>query len=229
VKATRQTIGRAVDQPNPDIVFYLFYGADNAQSRALAERLLTALGATRFLVSSAAVKSDPAVLADEAGAMSLFGGPRAIWVEPAGDEIVPAVEALLEAAALESPVIVVAGGLRKTSALVKLAEGAQRALGFAAYAPEGADAERMVTEVGRTFGLKVDGPVAARVAGSCGNDQAVVAQELAKLALYLDASPHSPKTLDHDSLDAVGAELPGANAPRLADLALAGDVQGLNE
>ena len=43
------------------------------------------------------MKADPATLADEAGAMSLFGGKRAIWVEPAGDEIADGVEALLEA------------------------------------------------------------------------------------------------------------------------------------
>ena len=56
--------------------------------------------------------------------MSLFGGPRAIWVEPAGDEIAAGVEALLEASAAESPVVAIAGALRKTSALLKLAEAA---------------------------------------------------------------------------------------------------------
>ena len=38
------------------------------------------------------MKSDPAALADEAGAMSLFGGTRAIWIEPAGEEIAAGVE-----------------------------------------------------------------------------------------------------------------------------------------
>ena len=37
------------------------------------------------------------MLADEAGAMNLFGGTRVVWVEPAGDEIAAGVEALLEA------------------------------------------------------------------------------------------------------------------------------------
>ena len=57
------------------------------EERALAERLLKGLGAEKFAVLAGAIKSDPAVLADEAGAISLFGGKRAIWVEPAGDEI----------------------------------------------------------------------------------------------------------------------------------------------
>ena len=68
-----------------------FYGPDEAQSRALAQRLLTGLGAAKSVITGGAVKSDPALLADEAGAMSLFGGKRLIWIEPAGDEILAGV------------------------------------------------------------------------------------------------------------------------------------------
>ena len=99
------------------------------------------------------------------------------------------------------------------------------ALAFAAYVPEGQDAERMVTDLGRRFGLKISPPVAARIADACGNDQAIVAQELQKLALYIDASPHSPKELDHDAIDAVGADNAEGDFLRLADLALSGDMR----
>ena len=79
----------------------------------------------------------------------------------------------------------------------------------------------MVVDLGRRVGLKIAPPVAARIADACGNDQAIVAQELEKLALYLDASPHSPKELDHDAIDAVGADTGEGDFLRLADLALA--------
>ena len=227
MKASKGSIARTVDQPADNVCFYLFHGPDDAQSRALGERLLQALDATRFIVNAAAIKSDPAALADEAGAMSLFGGKRLIWVEPAGDEIAPGVEALLEANAAESPVAVIAGTLRKTSALLKLAEGSQKAIAFAAYAPEGADAERMVIDVGRRFGLKIAPPLAAFIAEGCGKDQAIVTQELQKFALYADASPQSPKELGRDAVEAVGAELTEGNLPRLADLALAGELAEL--
>ncbi len=229
MKAAKHTIGKAVDQPDPSVRFYLLHGPDDAQSRALGARLLEALGAERFLVASGAIRSDPAVLADEAGAMSLFGGARVIWIEPAGEDIAEAVGALLDANGNESPVVAIAGALRKTSALLKLAEASPQAVAHAASLPEGADAERMVIDVGRRFGLKIDPRLASRVADSCGNDQAVVVQELQKLALYADASPQSPKPLDEDALDAVGAELAEGNVPRLADLALAGEVEELVE
>ena len=142
--------------------------------------------------------------------MSLFGGARIIWLEPAGEEILPGVEALLSAHSIESPVVAIAGSLTKASGLRKLAEASPSAVAFAAYMPEGQDAARMVADVGRSYGLKISQPVADRIAGAAGNDQALVSQELQKLALYLDASPHSPKELDHDAVDAVGTDTPRA-------------------
>ncbi len=224
MKASKASIARAVDQPADAIRFYLFHGPDEAQSRALAARLLEALDATKAIVAAGAVKSDPASLVDEAGAMSLFGGKRAIWIEPATKDIEEGVAALLEAVAVESVVVAIAGALTRTSPLLKLAEASPLALAFAAYAPEGQDAERMVIDLGRRFGLKVSPPVASRLADSAGNDQAIVAQELQKFALYLGASPEGPRELDHDAVDAVGAENAEGDFMRLADLALGGEI-----
>ena len=50
MKASKASIGRSVDQPSPQVRFYLFHGPDDAQSRALGERLMQALGASRFIV-----------------------------------------------------------------------------------------------------------------------------------------------------------------------------------
>jgi DNA polymerase-3 subunit delta len=227
VKASKASIGRSVDQPNPEVRFYLFHGQDEAGSRALGERLLQGLGAAKFTVAAGAIKSDPASLADEAGAMSLFGGKRAIWIEPATKDIEDGVVAVLEGAEPESPVIAIAGALPKTSALLKLVEAAPQALAHVSYMPEGQDAVRMVIDVGRRFGLKIAPPVAARLADSSGNDQAVVAQELQKLALYVDASPQAPKELDHGAIDAVGAESAEGDFNRLCDLAMSGDLAAL--
>jgi DNA polymerase-3 subunit delta len=223
VKATRASIGRALERPDSKLRFYLFHGPDEGQSRALAARLLDALGATKSVVAAGAVKSGAVSLVDEAGAIGLFGGARLIWVEPAGDDIAEAVAALLDGPDPESVVAAIAGQLRKSSALLKLAEASPSALAFASYVPEGEDAERMVIDLARRLGLKASQSVAARLADECANDQAVIARELDKLALYLDASPNSPRDFDHDAIDAVGAGSRG-DAMRLADLALLGDL-----
>lgn len=229
MKASKASIGRTVDQPSEAIRFYLFHGQDESQSRALAARLLEALGATKFVIAAGAVKSDPASLVDEAGAMSLFGGKRLLWIEPATKDIEDGVAALLEGAEPESPVVAIGGALPKTSALLKMAEGSPLAVAYASYMPEGQDAERMVIDLGRRFGLKIGRPVAMRLADAAGNDQAIVMQELEKFALYIGASLQAPKDLDHGPIDDVGADNAEGDFQRLADLALGGDIRELTD
>jgi DNA polymerase-3 subunit delta len=82
----------------------------------------------------------------------------------------------------------------------------------------------MVIDLGRRYGLKIGSSVAARVAESAGNDQAIAAQELEKLALYIDASPQTPKKLDHSAIDDVGADSAEGDFQRFADLAMSGEI-----
>ena len=220
---------RAVDKPDPAVRFYLFYGPDDAGSRHLATRLIGALGAEKFAISAAAIKADPAVLADEASAMALFGGPRAIWIEPAGEEIADGVASVLDGASVESPVIAIAGALRKTSGLLKLAEGHRSAAAVISYVPEGRDADQMVISAGRSEGLRIERDVASRLAAACGNNQAIVSQELAKFAIFLDAAPDRPRELSHEVIDLLGADSADGNLMRLGDIALAGDTGELIE
>jgi DNA polymerase-3 subunit delta len=49
------------------------------------------------------------------------------------------------------------------------------------------------------------------------------------LSLYVDASPHSPKELGHDAVEAVGAGMAEGDFLRLADLALSGDMESLSD
>lgn len=228
MKAVKGTIGRAVDEPDRKIRFYLFHGTDEAQSSALGDRLVAALKASKQNVAAGSLRGDPALLADEAGAIDMFGGAKVIWIEPAGEEIVTAVEALLDAPAFESPVVAITGRLGKSSGLLKLAESSDLALSQVSYELDARDAEHLVVEVARTEGLRTQLEVAARIAEACANDRRMIGQELAKLALYLDASPNSPKDLGFDALDAVGADI-GGDFLGIADLALVGDVRAVGE
>lgn len=228
MKAVRASLGRALDRPDRSVRFYLFHGPDEAGSRALGERLLAGLGgADKHPLDAASLRSNPALLADEAAAISLFGGPRGLWLDPAGDEIAAAVEALLALGSIESPVIAITGSLRKSSPLLKLAEAAPLALAHISYPLEPRDANRLVAELGKAEGLRIGGDVAGRIATACGNDRAIIALELAKLALYLDCSADRPQMLDHGALDAISADFAEGNAQRVGDLALSGELKSL--
>ena len=226
MKSARGRLGQSLDRPDPGVRFYLFYGPDESQSRAFAERLLRGLEAEKVGVSAHLAKSDPAIIADEASAIGLFGGKRAIWVEPAGDEIVDAVQALLQAPAAESAVIAIAGALRKTSALVKLAEGHAQALTHISYQPDQHDVQRIVDELALAEGLRLGPGISGRIAAAAGSDRGIITQELTKIALYLGATPQTQCDVGRDVLEAIGAGSEG-DWTRLADLALSGNLAGL--
>lgn len=228
MKANRGQIDRALRSP-ADTLFFLFHGPDEAGSHALVRAVAAAAGAgaERIELSGAELKSDPARLADEAASLSLFGGARYIVVEPAGDESLAAVEALLQAPAAGNPVAIVAGALKPTSKLLKLAIAEPRALAFASYVPEGRDADRLVTEMAREHGLNVRGDVARRIAEGAAGNRSIVASEIAKYAAFLDASPERPQALEHDAVDALGAGAEEGDLGRLVDSVVEGDPKTL--
>lgn len=229
MKAGKADIERALKAPTADTRFILLHGPDEAGSRALVKRLAQAMGegAERVDLSGAELKTDPARLADEAAAISLFGGARYLVVEATGDEVLAAVEALVEAPTAGNPVVIVAGALKPSSKLLKLALAEKAALAFASYAPEGRDADRLVIEMGREQGLSIRPDVARRIAESAGGNRALMAQELAKFALYLDAAPERPQPLEHDAVDAVGTAGEGGDLSRLVDSVSGGDAATL--
>jgi len=229
VKANRATIEKALRAPSEETRFFLLHGPDEAGSRALVATLAAAMGseAERIDLAGADLKADPALLADEAAAISMFGGARWILVEPAGEETVPALEALAEAPAAGNPVVLVAGALRPTSKLLKLALAAANALAFASYVPDARDAERLTLDLARAHGLILRDDVARRLAESCGGNRALIAQELAKFALYADAGPDAPKPVGHDVVDALGAAADEGDLSRLVEAAAGGDPAAL--
>lgn len=230
MKANRGQIARALSSPGEDVRFFLLYGPDRSGSEALAAMLAKGVGpdAERIDMAGAELKTDPALLADEAAAISLFGGARYIRIDPAGDEIVAAVEALLETEKAGNPVVALAGALKATNRLVKLAFGSDQAMAFASYAPEGRDADRMVIEMAQEQGVQVAPDVAQRLARACHSDRAILAGELGKIALYLDAAPDRPRRAEHDTLDAVAANSDEGDLSRLANVVLSGDLPALD-
>ena len=224
MKADAGQIARALDKPDPATRLYLLYGPDESGSRALAARIDKALGADaeRIDLSSTQLKGDPALLSDEAAAISLFGGARHIRVDPAGDELIEAIEALMEAASAGNPVVLVAGNLRKDAKLVKLALASPVALAFASYLPEGRAADQVAIELGREHGLRLEPRAAQALVAATNADRGLMAREIEKIALYLDASAEEPKAADIDALNAIGAANDESDLSAIVDAVMGG-------
>ncbi len=231
MKVGADQIRRALGKPAPDIRLYLLHGPDEAGADDLARLLATSLGAgaERVDMDGAMLKSDPARLVDEAAAASLFGDIRHIRVTGAGEESLIAFQALLEAPRAGNPVVAIAPTVRTTAKIVKLAIESRQAMAFGCYVPEGDRAVQMVVAVARDHGLRVAPPLAARIADAANSDRAIIAREIEKLALYLDADADRPAELDEAALEAVGADLDEGDASAAVAALIAGRPELLGD
>lgn len=195
-------------KPRADVRLYLFHGPDESGATDLARRLIAALGeAERVDLDGATLRKEAGRLADEAASVSLFGDARIVRAAPIGEESVEAVTLLLAAERAGAPVVAIAPSVKTTGKLVRLTNDHPRALTIACYVPTGADADRLVTAMLAEQGLRPGPGVAHRLAEAGGGDRAVIAREVEKLALYLDAAPDRPQDLGEADLAAIGADL----------------------
>ncbi|MGY4395042.1 DNA polymerase-3 subunit delta [Sphingomonas sp. UYAg733] len=224
MKANANQLRGAIDAVNPDIRLYLFHGPDEAGAQEWAVRLARAMGpdAERVDLEPSTLKASPGRLADEAASLSLFGSARHIRIAGAGEESLEAFTLLLDGERAGNPVVAIAPSLKSSAKIVKLALASPRAMAFACYVPEGADAEKLAVTIAREQGLRTTGDTAMRLANASGGDRSVMTRELEKLALYLDAALDRPREIDDAALDAIGADLGDAEMSRAIDAAIDG-------
>jgi len=202
---------RALDRWNPDTRLILLFGPDESGSRELASI------ATRTLADPAdpmaitdltpeELKSDPGRLADEAASVSMFGGRKLIRVAGAGDGAAEAVRILLESPAAGNPVVLQAGDLSKASALRKLAEASPLALAVISYPLDARDAAAWLQAKSRELGLRLEPGVGERLLAATDSDTGILASELQKFALFLNAEPDAPQRLEREHLTVLGAD-----------------------
>lgn len=231
MKADKRQIERALDHPGGDLRGVLLYGPDEAGSLVLADRLGKAMGAEaeRIDLDGGTLKADPARLADEAASTSLFGGARWIRVRANGDEILDAVDALLQAPQAGNPVAIVAGPLKPASKLLKLALASPAVAAFASYLPDAREAVPLVTTLASGVHLRMSPDLARRIFDLAAGDRAVIARELEKLALFVDASEERPVTLGPEALDALSAGEGESSTAALNDAVLTGNGRSVVE
>lgn len=229
MKANATQIRAAIEKPKPDTRLYLFHGPDEAGAADLATKLGQALGpdVERVDLDMKALREQPGRLADEAASMSLFGGVRFIRLLGAEEGAAEAIALLLTAERAGNPVVAIGPGLKASGKLVKSVIAAQNAYAHACYVPEGVDATRLAANVAREHGLRLTGDVPQRLAAATAGDRAILAREIEKLALYLDAAPERPKDADGAALDAIGADLGDSDLSDAITAVVDGRVQDI--
>ncbi len=208
---------RLIAQPPADARLYLFFGPDGGQAHDLAARLEARLGGDRLDLAPASVADRPGLLADEAASVPMFGGAQVLRLVPATNDHAEAAGLLLDAPAVEHRAILIAGDLKPTSALRKLAEAHPGARALACYPPTAADFARLAQGMARAAGLDPEPAALALLVGAVGGERGILAQEIAKLAVYLGATPDTRRAFTAADWHAVGAGEGAADIDPLVD------------
>jgi DNA polymerase III subunit delta len=190
VKIAAGKIDQFIAKPGREIRVVLVYGPDAGLVRERSDALMRIAVpdlSDPFRVAELggdAIARDPALLSDEAAAIALTGGRRAVRVRDAGDSIVAAVKSMLAGPSGDSLVVLQAGELAPRSTLRGLIEGEDAAAAVPCYADEIGDLDRVIRETLGADGLSVSPDAGAYLAANLGSDRGVTRSELQKLALY---------------------------------------------
>lgn len=143
-------------KPDPDKTGILIFGGDPMRiALKRAELIKSLIGETGeeemrlTRISGSDLRKDGSAVVDATKAIGFFPGPRAVFVEEANDQVLPAIEAALQDwQPDDAQIVVTAGALKATSKLRKLFEGHPNAYAVAIYDdPPGRDEiERMLSD-----------------------------------------------------------------------------------
>ncbi len=234
MKATQRDFAGTAPRAAQQCKIFFFCGQDEAGASAAAAKIAEMLidPGERVEMSGADLRRDPVLLADEARSSSLFGDTRHIYVRAAGDEAHDAVKNLVETIDAGEgepcPVLIVATSATDKSRTAKLMEKRGDALVAMFYPPDLRSVTGEVRRMGDAAGVPLTGDLAERIARASGLDVRLAQSEVNKLALYLDASPQSPKNADAEALDAVGAKTEEDGFMPLVNAVLSGETGKLS-
>ena len=190
MKLARAQADRFVRAPGDGMRAALVYGPDAGLVNERALALVRAIAGDPpdpFRVvelAAARVEEDAAILADEAAAIAMTGGRRAVRIRGAGDRLGAVLAAFLEAPPGDGFVVVEAGELRPRSALRRAFEQARNGAALACYADDETALAAFARAALAELGVGIDDEAVRYLAGALGGDRQLNRRELEKLALY---------------------------------------------
>jgi DNA polymerase-3 subunit delta len=191
VKFSGRKIQQFLDSPAADVRAVLLYGPDAGLVRERADGLVSGVAGDvgdPFRVaelSSDEIAKEPARLFDEAAAIAMTGGRRAVRLRDPGDGLSDVFSRFLEDPPGDGLVVLEAGDLPPRSKLRKLFEAANRAAALPCYRDEGRDLEALVQDMAQKAGYRMTREARAYLVVNLGGDRLLTRREMEKLLLYM--------------------------------------------
>jgi len=205
--------------------FFLVYGQDEGLAHERVKAILRArigedLDPLRLVrLDGDAVARDPGALADEAYAIAMFGGNRAIWIDAQGRDLMPALEPLFARPPPDCTIVVKAGQLKKGTALRAAFESSPARAAIECYSDDAKALESLIEAEARSAGLTIAPDARAALIDLVGADRRTTRGEIAKLMLYA----RGRKEITVEDVEAIVSDAAPSNLDQVIDDALAGD------
>ncbi|GGD71609.1 DNA polymerase III subunit delta [Croceicoccus mobilis] len=230
MKITNSKFAQTAPRAAQSVKIFFFCGPDEAGAHGAAAKIIEMLpdAGEKVEIEGSELKRDPVRLSDETRSTSLFGDKRHIVVRANGEEAHDALKILTDAPEAEIaegwPVLIIATSATDKSRTSKLLEKRDDALVVMFYAPDLRSVTGEVRRLADAAGLRMGAELAQRIAASVALDTRMAASEVQKLALYLDADSHAPRSVSAEDLDAIAAETEDDSMQALVDAVLSGDA-----
>ena len=211
----------------------LYFGSNGGLVRERADRSAAAIVPDKsdgFRISDLGadvLKKDPARLADEAGAISMFGGRRIVRVRDASDGLSSLFAGYLDDVKGDTLVVVEAGELSKTSSLRKLFEGAKRGAAVECFDDRPEDSGRMISETLSAQGWKIEADALTYLVDALNVDRRLLRTELEKLVTYLGKGGNGATLTRAEAAGLIGGS-GDVEGDEIADAVADGDLKKLN-
>ena len=212
-----------------DIRFYLVHGPDEGLAhervKAIVRRLIGAemdpLRLTRL--EGDAVARDPGALADEAYAISMFGGARAIWIDAQMRDLLPALEPLFARPPADCAIVVKTGQLKKGTGLRSAFEASPASASIECWSDDAGALGALIDAEARAAGLKIAPDARAALVDLTGADRQTTRGEIAKLMLYARGTSR----ITVEDVEAIVADAAPSNLDEVLNQALLGDLRAV--
>ncbi len=164
-----------------------------------------------------AIARDPGALADEAYAISMFGGNRVIWIDAQGRDLLPALEPLFARPPTDCTIVVKAGQLKKGTGLRGAFESSAARASIECYSDDAGALESLIDAEARAAGLAIAPDARAALVHMVGADRRTTRGEIAKLMLYAQGQSQ----ITAEDVEAIVADAAPSNLDEVIDHAFA--------
>jgi DNA polymerase-3 subunit delta len=211
------------------MAFYLVHGSDEGlireRARALVASLLEgdidSLRLIRF--DGDVLAREPGTLAEEADAVSMFGGHRVIWIEMKARDIAPALEPLFKQPPRDCAIVVEAGSLKKGHALRSAFEKMSPGASIECYPDDRRSLAALIEAEAREANIRIPPDVRDYLIEFLGSDRMTTRAEVAKLLLYAAGNAE----VSIDDVEAIVSDAAPSQLDDALDSAFLGDNSGM--